>query len=102
LTVDGRLKPMDWVFFWENRPECSMVRMYARSKPVFVAKEWIPKLPVIGMCVLAILAGMLMYQLAGPGRGESGSGGMPSGSRTISVAPPSFVFESELGGRIHF
>jgi len=63
LTADGRLKLMDWVIFRQNRLDCSMVRMHAKSKPVFVDKDWLPSLPKVEVCVMLALAGMLIYQL---------------------------------------
>jgi hypothetical protein len=110
LTVDGRLKPMDWVIFRQNRLECSMARMHAKPKPVFVARDWVPSLPRVGMCMFLILAGMLVYQLtwqltsqpAGPNRIDNGSGIVSKETDTIRVAPPSFMFEGGQQGQIHF
>jgi|GEM_PF-1900234 len=79
-----------------------MVRMQATSRPLFVVKDLTPALPKLGGCVLVVLAGMLIYQLAGPGRADGGSGGTSNWTDAISIAPPSLVFEGDHQGQIHF
>lgn len=79
-----------------------MVRIQAQPDPPFLAKDILPILPMAGLCVLAITVGLVIYFFAGQAGADRPMGDTAVESETISVAPPSFVFEGDQQGQIYF